>query len=100
MAKKTGKCRWCNSKIEYVECKGPFWRHVGLIPDPPHGAAPRCRRWPCPGSRAGGRGDRHEGRGKKGAGMSQDNTPRCPYCGARNPHGTACQAKPQGNKRR
>jgi hypothetical protein len=26
-----------------------------------------------------------------------DRTPRCPHCGARNPHGTACQVpKPKG----
>jgi len=25
--------------------------------------------------------------------VADDKTPRCPHCGARNPHGTACQAK-------
>jgi hypothetical protein len=24
-----------------------------------------------------------------------NSTPRCPHCGARNPHGTACQNKPK-----
>jgi hypothetical protein len=37
---KTSKCRRCGGQIEYVECKDPYWRHVGLIPDPPHGAEP------------------------------------------------------------
>lgn len=27
--------------------------------------------------------------------MAKDNTPRCPHYGARNPHGTACQANPK-----
>jgi hypothetical protein len=31
--------------------------------------------------------------------MARDNTPRCPHCGARNPHGTACQAKPRDNSK-
>jgi hypothetical protein len=25
--------------------------------------------------------------------MANDTTPRCPVCGARNPHGTPCQAQ-------
>jgi hypothetical protein len=31
--------------------------------------------------------------------MADDKTPRCPYCGARNPHGTACQNKPKTSKK-
>jgi len=28
-----------------------------------------------------------------------DDCPRCPFCGARNPHGTACQNKPKPPKK-
>lgn len=40
MAKAKSTCRRCGGKIEYVDVKDPYWRHVG-VPDKPHGAEPK-----------------------------------------------------------
>jgi len=41
MARKTGTCRRCGGRIEYVDVKDPYWRHTGRVRGMPHGAVPR-----------------------------------------------------------
>jgi hypothetical protein len=37
---KTSTCRRCGARVEYVNCKDPYWRHTGPVRGAPHGAVP------------------------------------------------------------